>query len=60
MKAQAEKSDCIENAHTLGLLAWMELFSYGMYPANGSNPQSTEDSSTIEDAKRTKVKLHVF
>jgi hypothetical protein len=52
MKGQEQKKECIENSHALGLLAWMELFSFSMYPANSSNHQSLENSSTTENDER--------
>jgi hypothetical protein len=59
MNAQEQQNDCIEKSQALGLLAWMELFSFGMYPANGSNNQFRENSPETEDAKRILVEPHV-
>jgi hypothetical protein len=60
MNAQEQQKDCIEKSHALGLLAWMELFSFGMYPTNGSNHQSPENSPETEDAKGMMVEPHAY
>jgi hypothetical protein len=60
MKAQEEQNDCTEKSYALGILAWMELFSFGMYPANGSSHQSPENTSEAEDDERITVEPHIY
>jgi hypothetical protein len=60
MRAQEQHNECIEKSHALGILAWMELFSFGMYPANDSNHQSPANHSETEDDKRIMVESHVY